>query len=181
MQVVVFCKNVLILSNNNSNFLTSCFYPSTFVYGWFFLKDWVFLLFAKSVNWDLQILGKCISDTLFGFKAYMSYITEKHQFPCEYYGLVIKYTKSHPPNWCIKVGNTPPRLPYWWGVILFFFFFCNQTLLGQLVMFGLKIVLEKRLYGPFLWIKFNCLKATEPLRGDSLRFTTWSPGLPSTH
>ena len=130
MQVVVFCKNVLILSNNNSNFLTSCFYPSTFVYGWFFLKDWVFLLFAKSVNWDLQILGKCISDTLFGFKAYMSYITEKHQFPCEYYGLVIKYTKSHPPNWCIKVGNTPPRLPYWWGVILFFFFFLQSDFTG---------------------------------------------------
>ena len=28
---------------------------------------------------------------------------------------------------------------------------------------------------------FNCLKATEPLRGDSLRFNTWSPGLPGTH
>ena len=27
-------------------------------------------------------------------------------------------------------------------------------------------------YGPFLWIEFNCLKAAEPLRGDSLLFTT---------
>ena len=27
----------------------------------------------------------------------------------------------------------------------------------------------------------NCLKATEPLRGDSLLFTTQSPGFPGTH
>ena len=37
----------------------------------FFHKDWVFLLFAKSVYLDLQIAGKCISDTLFDFKAYV--------------------------------------------------------------------------------------------------------------
>ena len=30
---------------------------------------------------------------------------------------------------------------------------------------------------PF-WIAFNCLKATEPLRGDSLLFTTQSPRIP---
>ena len=28
---------------------------------------------------------------------------------------------------------------------------------------------------------FNCLKATEPLWGDSLLFTTKSPGVPGTH
>ena len=28
---------------------------------------------------------------------------------------------------------------------------------------------------------FNCLKATGPLRGDSLLFTTISPGVPGTH
>ena len=28
---------------------------------------------------------------------------------------------------------------------------------------------------------FNCLKATEPLQGDSLLFTTKSPGVPGTH
>ena len=27
----------------------------------------------------------------------------------------------------------------------------------------------------------NCLKATEPLQGDSLLFTTQSPGVPVTH
>ena len=29
-----------------------------------------------------------------------------------------------------------------------------------------------KLYSPSLWMGFNCLKATEPLRGGSLRFTT---------
>ena len=28
---------------------------------------------------------------------------------------------------------------------------------------------------------FNCLNATEPLRGDSLLFTTLSPRVPRTH
>ena len=38
-----------------------------------------------------------------------------------------------------------------------------------------------KLYGPFLWMGFNCLKAAEPPRGDSLLFTTQSPGNPGTH
>ena len=29
-----------------------------------------------------------------------------------------------------------------------------------------------KLYGPFLWMVFNCLKATEPLQGESFIFTT---------
>ena len=33
-----------------------------------------------------------------------------------------------------------------------------------------------KLYGPLLWMEFNCLKATELLRGNSLLFTTQSPG-----
>ena len=32
-----------------------------------------------------------------------------------------------------------------------------------------------KLYDPFLWMGFNCLKATEPLRGSSLLFTTKFP------
>ena len=31
-----------------------------------------------------------------------------------------------------------------------------------------------------LWMGFKCLKATEPLRRDSLLFTTQSPGVPGT-
>ena len=33
----------------------------------------------------------------------------------------------------------------------------------------------------FLWMGFNCLKATEPVRGDSLLFTTQPPGLPGIY
>ena len=57
-------------------------------------KDWVFLLFAKSVNLDLQIAGKCIFGTLLTSKHMLS-IADKHHFPCEHYGVEIKYTKSH--------------------------------------------------------------------------------------
>ena len=45
-------------------------------------------------------------------------------------------------------------------------------------------MLEKiffELYGPFLCMGFNCVKATEPHRGDSLLFTTQFPGFPGTH
>ena len=37
--------------------------------------------------------------------------------------------------------------------------------------------LKKKLSGPFIWMGFNCLKATEPLRGDSWLFTIQFPGV----
>ena len=39
----------------------------------FYHKDWLFftVLFAKSVNLDLQIPGKCIFNTLFDFREYL--------------------------------------------------------------------------------------------------------------
>ena len=40
---------------------------------------------------------------------------------------------------------------------------------------------KKKLYGPFLSMEFNCLKATELLRGGSLLFTTKLPDIPGTH
>ena len=40
---------------------------------------------------------------------------------------------------------------------------------------------KKKLYGPFLWMGFNCLKDTEPLWRKSLLFTTKSPGVLATH
>ena len=36
---------------------------------------------------------------------------------------------------------------------------------------------KKKLYAPFLWMGFNCLKATEPLRGGTLLFTTKLPSI----
>ena len=39
----------------------------------------------------------------------------------------------------------------------------------------------KKLYDPFLWMGFNCLKATESLRGGSLPFTIKFPEIPGTH
>ena len=44
-----------------------------------------------------------------------------------------------------------------------------------------KNYLNENLYGPFLWMGLNCLKATEPLRKDSLLFPTQSPEVPGTH
>ena len=38
-----------------------------------------------------------------------------------------------------------------------------------------------KLYGPFLWMGFNCLEATDPLQGGSLPFSTQSPEVPGTH
>ena len=40
---------------------------------------------------------------------------------------------------------------------------------------------RKQLYGSFLWMTFNYLKATEPLRGGSLLFTTKFLESPGTH
>ena len=39
----------------------------------------------------------------------------------------------------------------------------------------------KKTYDPLLWMRFNCLRAIEPLRGDSLLFTTNFPEIPGTH
>ena len=38
-----------------------------------------------------------------------------------------------------------------------------------------------KLYDPFLWMGFNCLKAMQLLQGDSILFTTRSQEGPQTH
>ena len=38
-----------------------------------------------------------------------------------------------------------------------------------------------KLYGSFLWIRLNYLKATESMPGDSFFFTTQSPRVSGTH
>ena len=40
---------------------------------------------------------------------------------------------------------------------------------------------KKTFMVPFLWMGFNCLKVTEPLRVEKVTFTTRSPGVPGTH
>ena len=40
---------------------------------------------------------------------------------------------------------------------------------------------RKQTLWPLFWMGFNCLKATEPLRGGSLLFTTKFPEIPGTH
>ena len=40
---------------------------------------------------------------------------------------------------------------------------------------------EIKLYDPFLWVGFICLKATEPLWADSLLFTIKCPEISGTH
>ena len=39
---------------------------------------------------------------------------------------------------------------------------------------------DLKLYDPFLWMGFNCLKATEPLQGGSLLFITKFPEISAT-
>ena len=90
--------------------------------------------------------------TFFDFKLRIMFIANKHHLSCEYHGLVIKYIKSHHPNWCIKVGTHPKAALVGGGGHTNFF--CNQTWQGQLVMFSLKLVLKK-FYGSFLWMGFN--------------------------
>ena len=43
------------------------------------------------------------------------------------------------------------------------------------------VLLVLKIMPPFLWMEFNCLNTTEPLRGDSLILTTKCPGVPVTH
>ena len=113
----------------------------------------------------------------------MLYTTEEHHFPCEYYGLVIKYTKSHHPNWCIKVSNTPQDCLVGGGSSYFFY---NQTLLGlQLVMFALtvKTFTLKKLYCPFFMegVEFCCVSRLQSHCEETVYILTiGSPWLPGT-
>ena len=44
-----------------------------------------------------------------------------------------------------------------------------------------RIKVNKKLYGPFLWMGFNCLKPIEPIQGDSLLFATKFPEVSGTY
>ena len=132
-----------------------------------FFPKIVFFLLAKSVNFDLQIPQKCISDTVFDFKAYIV-----HRLPREYYGLVTKHIKSHHPNWCIKVSNTPPWLPCWCS---YYFFFCNQTWQGQSVMFSLKLLLKKKTLRPLFMDGVQLSQGYTVTTRRQFAFSHWVP------
>ena len=73
------------------------FYPSTFLYSCFFPKDWVSVIFAKLVGFFESIFEIWVSRSLenaflthFLTSNHTLFIADKHHFPHEYYGLVIK-------------------------------------------------------------------------------------------
>ena len=69
-------------------------------------------------------------------------------------------------------------------IITFFYLFGTVLFTSCLLYFypwKYFIKLKKTIMAPFLWMVFNCLKATEPLQGDSLLFTIHFPGIPGTH
>ena len=55
------------------------------------------------------------------------------------------------------------------------------ALLGHPLVMVSEKTKTKNFNGSFLWIGFNCLKVTEPLRRDSLLVTTKSQGVFDTH
>ena len=57
----------------------------------------------------LQIAGKSISNIFFDFKPHIVHHWQTPFPPCEYYGLLIKSTKSYHPNGCIKMFTTNPQ------------------------------------------------------------------------
>ena len=68
---------------------------------------------------------------------------------------------------------------YWsvnkWYINISLFRLILQIYSSEWVLFTVIIFFKKKLCGPFLWIGSNCLKATEPLRGGTLLFTTKLP------
>ena len=84
----------------------SGFYPSTSVYSRFFPK----------IEFSYCLHKNAFSTHFLALKHTLSIAVNTD----EYYSLVIKYTKSHHPNLCIKVGNTALSLPCWCIILIFF-------------------------------------------------------------
>ena len=86
--------------------------------------------------------------------------------------------RSQHSNWCIKVVNSHARLPCWWIILIFL---SSDMIVSVSHVYFKLFTFKKKLYNPFLWMGFNCLKIKKPLQRDSLLFTTQSPGLLGTH
>ena len=70
---------------------------------------------------------------------------------------------------------------YWsvnkWYINISLFRLILQIYSSEWVLFTVMIFFKKKLCGPCLWMGSNCLKATEPLRGGTLLFTTKLPSI----
>ena len=97
-------------------------------------------------------------------------IADKHYFPplnvmVWWYCKV--HTKSLHPNWCIKVVSSPARLPCWWIIL----FFLSSDMIVSVGHVYIKIfTFLKKLWDPFLWMGFNCLKTTKLLQKKKFTF-----------
>ena len=97
---------------------------------------------------------------------WISSITIKWLLHCKVYMTLIHYIFQLQCNICLKYKS----------ILEIFVHIYNK-----IHMFKIIWLFSKNLYGPFLWMGFNCLKATELTRGESLLFTTQFPGVLGTH
>ena len=75
---------------------------------------------------------------------------------------------------CEAVFQLKSNLDVFHGVVIIY-----QEIISTFTRFIRKH--KKKLYGPFfLWLGFTCLKAIQPLQGDSLLFTIQFPEIPGT-
>ena len=75
----------------------------------------------------------------------------------------------------IFVFMSRPRTNYVVFIRSFFIFIFIFNMINRIISWiDLKTFFLKNLYGSFLWMEFNCLKATKPLQRGSLLFSTSS-------
>ena len=87
--------------------------------------------------------------------------------------LAVNYFRKNVPSWMFNIYLCPKYTSIWR--------FCCGTKLKTDKESYLFLKKKNKFYCPFLWMVFICLKATDPLRGDSVLFTiqfSVVPGMP---
>ena len=100
------------------------------------------------------------SPTHFLSSTHMLSIADKHHFRINImvWWYCKENAKSHNPIWCIKVINSPGRPPCWWILLIFL----SSDMIVSVGLFWFKVfTFLKKLYDPFLWMGFNCLKTAK--------------------
>ena len=82
------------------------------------------------------------------------------------------HTKSHYPNWCIKVVNSPARLPFWWIILIFL---SSYFLVGH-VQFKLFTFFKKTLQSLFM----NGVQLPQDYKATTKRQFTFYHSVPRT-